>query len=46
MARAVAMSPGAVAFQRRVLATGLAGTWAVELAVHHLDLGRELDLAR
>ena len=47
MARAVAaMPPGAVAFQRRVLATGdFLATWAVEPAVHHLDLGRELDLA-
>lgn len=45
--RAVAgMSPGAVASQGRVLATGdFLATWAVELAVHHLDLSRELDLA-
>jgi hypothetical protein len=46
-ARAVAaMPPGAVAVQRWVQATGdFLATRAVELAVHHLDLGRELDLA-
>lgn len=46
VARAVAAArPGALAFQGRVLATGdFLATWAVELAVHHLDLTRELDL--
>lgn len=40
-----AMTPGAVRFQHRVLGTGdFLATWAVELAVHHLDLRRELDL--
>lgn len=40
-----ALSPGAVLAQGHVLATGdFLATWAVELAVHHLDLGRELDL--
>ena len=40
-----ALVPGAVRFQGHVLATGdFLATWAVELAVHHLDLGRELDL--
>jgi uncharacterized protein (TIGR03083 family) len=45
--RAVAaMTPGTVAFQGRVLATGdFLATWAVELTVHHLDLSREIDLA-
>lgn len=40
LARAVAALPdGAVAFQDHVLATGdFLATWAVELAVHHLDL--------
>lgn len=34
-----ALVPGAVAFQGHVLTTGdLLATWAVELAVHHLDL--------
>lgn len=43
---AAALTPGAVAFQGHVLTTGdFLATWAVELAVHHLDLGRELDLA-
>lgn len=38
-----ALAPGAVAFQGRVLATGdFLATWAVEITVHHLDLGREL----
>ncbi|WP_214407268.1 maleylpyruvate isomerase N-terminal domain-containing protein [Pseudonocardia lacus] len=38
-------APGAVRFQGHVLSTGdFLATWAVELAVHHLDLGRELDL--
>lgn len=40
------LPPGSVAFQGHVLPTGdFLATWAVELAVHHLDLGRELDLA-
>jgi uncharacterized protein (TIGR03083 family) len=40
------LAPGAVRFQDRVLTTGdFLATWAVELAVHHLDLGRELTLA-
>ena len=45
--RAVRSLPdGALAFQGRVLLTGdFLATWAVELAVHHLDLTRELDLA-
>ena len=35
----------AVAFQGRVLRTGdFLATWVVELAVHQLDLGRELEL--
>ncbi|HVM18513.1 MAG TPA: maleylpyruvate isomerase family mycothiol-dependent enzyme [Egibacteraceae bacterium] len=39
------MADGAVAFQRRVLTTGdFLATWTVEVAVHHLDLTRELDL--
>ena len=44
--RAVAdMQPGAVDFQARVLSTGdFLATWAVEVAVHHLDLGRDLTL--
>ncbi|MCW2633453.1 MAG: hypothetical protein JWR88_2415 [Pseudonocardia sp.] len=38
-----ALAPGAVQFQGHVLTTGdFLATWAVELAVHHLDLGREL----
>jgi uncharacterized protein (TIGR03083 family) len=37
------LQPGAVRFQGHVLRTGdFLATWAVELAVHHLDLGREL----
>jgi hypothetical protein len=41
-----AAAPGAVRFQGHVLATGdFLATWAVELAVHHLDMTRELDLA-
>lgn len=46
VARAVRSAPdGALAFQGRVLRTGdFLATWAVELAVHHLDLTRELDL--
>lgn len=47
LAAAVAAMPaGAVRFQGRVLATGdFLATWAVELAVHHLDLGPDLHLA-
>jgi uncharacterized protein (TIGR03083 family) len=46
IARAVAaLPPGALRFQGHVLSTGdFLTTWAVELAVHHLDLGRELEL--
>ncbi len=37
------MTPGAVSFQGHVLAAGdFLATWAVELAVHHLDLGRDV----
>ncbi len=37
---------GALAFQGGVLTTGdLLATWAVELAVHQLDLAREIDVA-
>jgi uncharacterized protein (TIGR03083 family) len=36
---------GAVSFQGHVLSTGdFLATWAVELAIHHLDLTRELSL--
>lgn len=42
---AAALAPGALRFQGHVLSTGdFLATWAVELAVHHLDLGRELEL--
>ncbi|GAA4588740.1 hypothetical protein BJY16_008664 [Actinoplanes octamycinicus] len=42
---ATRLPPGAVPFQGHVLTTGdFLATWAVELAVHHLDLGRELRL--
>jgi hypothetical protein len=46
LVRAVrATAPGAVRFQGHVLGTGdFLATWAVELAVHHLDIARELDL--
>ncbi|GAA1037832.1 hypothetical protein GCM10009557_52290 [Virgisporangium ochraceum] len=45
-AAAARLAPGAVRFQGHVLSTGdFLATWAVELAVHHLDLGRELTLA-
>ena len=38
-----ALAEGAVRFQGHVLLTGdFLATWAVELAVHHLDLGAEL----
>lgn len=41
-----AMPAGAVRFQGHVLTTGdFLATWAVELAVHQLDLGRELEVA-
>ncbi len=45
--RAVAaMGPGALEFQGHVLTAGdFLATWAVELAVHHLDLTAGLDLA-
>ncbi len=37
------LEPGALRFQSRILPTGdFLATWAVELAIHHLDLGREL----
>ena len=39
------LEPGAVRFQGHVLSSGdFLATWAVELAVHHLDIGRELEL--
>ncbi|WP_232667020.1 maleylpyruvate isomerase N-terminal domain-containing protein [Pseudonocardia sp. TRM90224] len=39
------MPEGSVSFQGHVLAGGdFLATWAVELAVHHLDLGRDLDV--
>lgn len=39
------MGDGAVRFQGHVLTVGdFLATWAVELAVHHLDLGRDLDV--
>ena len=46
LVRAVRSAPGgALAFQGRVLRTGdFLATWAVEVAVHHLDLTRELEL--
>lgn len=44
-AAVAAMASGAVAFQGHVLACGdFLATWAVELAVHHLDLNRDIDL--
>jgi hypothetical protein len=44
-AAASRLEPGAVRFQGRVLTTGdFLATWAVELAIHHLDMGRELAL--
>lgn len=47
LATAVAAMPdGAVRFQGHVLSSGdFLATWAVEVAVHHLDLAPELDLA-
>ena len=39
------LEPGAVRFQGHVLSTGdFLATWAVELAIHQLDMGRELVL--
>lgn len=39
------LRPGAVRFQGHVLSTGdFLATWVLELAVHQLDLGRELDV--
>ena len=39
------LDDGVLAFQAGVLTTGdLCATWAVELAVHQLDLARELDV--
>jgi hypothetical protein len=39
------LEPGAVRFQGHVLASrDFLATWAVELAIHHLDMGRELTL--
>lgn len=39
------MEEGRVAFQNRVLTSGdFLATWVFEVAVHHLDLTRELDL--
>jgi mycothiol maleylpyruvate isomerase-like protein len=44
-ATAARLEPGAVRFQGHVLLTGdFLATWAVELAVHHLDMERELAL--
>jgi hypothetical protein len=41
-----ALPSGAVRFQGHVLSTGdFLATWAVELAIHQLDLGRELTIA-
>jgi uncharacterized protein (TIGR03083 family) len=41
-----ALPPGALRFQGHILATGdFLATWAVELAIHQLDLGRELTVA-
>jgi hypothetical protein len=41
-----ALPSGAVRFQGHVLSTGdFLATWAVELAIHQLDLGRELPIA-
>lgn len=35
-----------VAFQGHVLASGLLATWAVELAVHQMDLATDLEIGR
>ncbi|MDQ4093595.1 MAG: maleylpyruvate isomerase N-terminal domain-containing protein, partial [Actinomycetota bacterium] len=47
LARAVsALREGALRFQGHVLSTGdFLATWAVELTVHHFDLGLELKIA-
>lgn len=46
-AAVTALDRGAIRFQGHVLASGdFLATWAVELALHHLDLGRELTLPR
>ena len=43
---AAALPPAALRFQGQVIAGGdFLATWAVELAVHHVDLGLHLDLA-
>lgn len=40
------LAPGSVASQGRVLRTGdFLAIWAAELAIHQLDLGRELDIS-
>jgi uncharacterized protein (TIGR03083 family) len=45
-ATVTALPAGVVAFQGHAMTTGdFLATWAVELAVHHLDLGAELTLA-
>lgn len=45
LAAVQAMQPGCVRFQGRVLTSGdFLATWACEIAIHHLDLTRELDL--
>jgi|SRR5690348_14794240 mycothiol maleylpyruvate isomerase-like protein len=45
-AAASRLAPGAVRFQGHVLSSGdFLATWAVELAIHHLDMGRELALS-
>jgi Mycothiol maleylpyruvate isomerase N-terminal domain len=44
-AAASRLEPGAVRFQGHVLSSGdFLATWAVELAIHQLDMGRELPL--
>lgn len=43
---AAALPPAALRFQGHVITVGdFLATWAVELAVHHVDLGLHLDLA-
>jgi hypothetical protein len=45
-AATTSLRPGAVRFQGHVLRTGdFLATWAVELAIHQLDLSRELTVA-
>jgi hypothetical protein len=40
------LGPGTLRTQGRILRSGdFLATWAVELAIHHLDLSRELQLA-